>query len=155
MRPSRAGLAAALGTPVLPTTLGGGMPVGGADVVFECSGGSSALQEGLLALRGRGRFVMVGTTGPVRADLSPIWFRGQTVSGSPCASRVRRDGRTVRTHDLALELLAREPQRWRGLVTHVVPWHDHARAFRIAFDKRGHDAIKVAIALPGADIPCT
>ncbi|MBW1992706.1 MAG: zinc-binding dehydrogenase, partial [Deltaproteobacteria bacterium] len=61
LRPTRAELAEALGGRLLPTTMGGGNIEGGAEVVFDCVGSRKSLQEGLLALRGRGTYVLVGT----------------------------------------------------------------------------------------------
>jgi len=59
---NRAELAAALGARFVPSTLGGGNIEGGADVVFDCVGGSRTFADGLVALRAGGKYVMVGAT---------------------------------------------------------------------------------------------
>ncbi|THB65289.1 MAG: alcohol dehydrogenase, partial [Desulfovibrio sp.] len=84
---SRKSLAQALGAKYLKTSLGGGNMEGGADLFYDCAGGSRTLQEGLLALRGKGRYVMVGTANAInKVDVSSLWFRQLTMTGTMCYS---------------------------------------------------------------------
>ena len=120
--PSRAELGEAVGARLVPTTLGGGNLEGGADLFFDCVGGTTSLQEGLLALRGRGTYVLVGTAatlGPV--DFSSLWFRELTLTGSAMYAysgfrgaknpHLRKGGGT----------LARGDYPALGLVSHILP----------------------------------
>ena len=76
MDPTRAELGRAVGARFLPTTLGGGNLEGGADLCFDCVGSRRSMQEGLLALRGGGAYVLVGTAGALgQVDFSSLWFR--------------------------------------------------------------------------------
>lgn len=149
----RAGLAQALGARYVPTTLGGGNIEGGADIVFDCVGGSRTFADGLVALRAGGKYVMVGAGARLdKVDISSLWFRELTIvgsSGCAMAADPRQPGSRVRTYALALELLASGRYPTEGLLTHLFALTDYAQAFRTAFDKRATGSIKVAFDLRG------
>jgi threonine dehydrogenase-like Zn-dependent dehydrogenase len=146
--PSRARLGEAVGARLVPTTLGGGNLEGGADLFFDCVGSKSSLQEGLLSLRGRGTYVLVGTAGALGpVDFSSLWFRELRLTGSSMYAYGVWQGRQVRTYEMAVELLARGDYPTQGLVSHRVPLADYRRAFQAAFDKRHHQSLKVVLDL--------
>ena len=146
--PSRTLLGAAVGARLVPTTLGGGNLEGGADLFFDCVGSQSSLQEGLLTLKGRGTYVMVGTAGAIGpVDFSSLWFRELKLTGTAMYAHGVCQGRTVRTYEKAVELLARGDYPSRGLVSHLFPLADYRQAFQAAFDKRRHQSLKVVLDL--------
>jgi len=146
LSPSRAALGEAVGAHLLPTTLGGGNLEGGADLWFDCVGSRHSVQEGLLALRSRGRLVLVGTAGALKGlDISSIWFRELTVTGATCYSYSEVGGRRVRTYELAVELLGRPEFPSRGLLTHIFPLGQYVRAFQTAYNKAATGSVKVAL----------
>jgi erythritol/L-threitol dehydrogenase len=147
-KPSRAELGEAVGAKLVPTTLGGGNLEGGADLFFDGVGSQASLQEGLLALRGRGTYVLVGTAatiGPV--DFSSLWFRELRLTGSAMYAHSVFRGEAVRTYEKTVELLARGDYPSAGLVTHQFRLDDYRQAFQAAFDKRRYRSIKVAMDL--------
>jgi threonine dehydrogenase-like Zn-dependent dehydrogenase len=146
--PSRAELGEAVGARLVPTTLGGGNLEGGANLFFDCVGARTSLQEGLLALRGRGTYVLVGTAstlGPV--DFSSLWFRELTLTGSAMYAYSVFQGEKIRTYEKAVELLARGDYPYRGLVSHIFRLGEYREAFQAAFDKRHHQSLKVVLNL--------
>ncbi|MCL4500532.1 MAG: zinc-binding dehydrogenase [Deltaproteobacteria bacterium] len=146
--PDRAELGAAVGARLLSTTLGGGNLEGGSDLFFDCVGNRRSLQEGLLALRGGGAYVLVGTAGEVGpVDLSSLWFREIRMSGTAMYSYGNWQGQRVRTYQLAVDLLARGDYPIQGLISHVFPLSDYREAFQVAFDKRHHQSVKVVFDL--------
>ena len=148
MSPKRAELGEAVGARLLPTTLGGGNLEGGAGLFFDCVGNGHSLQEGLLALRGRGAYVLVGTAGELGPlDISSLWFRELQVSGSAMYSYGAWQGQRVRTYQLAVDLLARGDYPVQGLVSHTFPLSAYRQAFQTAFDKRRHQSVKVVFDL--------
>jgi threonine dehydrogenase-like Zn-dependent dehydrogenase len=150
-QPSRGELGNAVGARWLPTTLGGGNLEGGADLFFDCVASRSSLQEGLLALRGKGTYVLVGTAGSLGpVDLSSLWFRELQLSGSAMYAFAHFQGRRVRTYELAVELLSRQDYLSAGLLSHIFPLEDYRQAFQVAFDKRRHQSVKVALDLRAA-----
>jgi erythritol/L-threitol dehydrogenase len=146
--PSRAELGGAVGARLVPTTLGGGNLEGGADLFFDCVGGNTSLQEGLLALRGRGTYVLVGTAGTLGpVDFSSLWFRELTLTGSSMYASSFFRGKKGRTYEKAVELLAQGDYPTRGLVTHRFCLEEYRQAFQAAFDKRHHQSLKVVLDL--------
>ncbi|MBF0481558.1 MAG: alcohol dehydrogenase catalytic domain-containing protein [Desulfovibrionaceae bacterium] len=143
--PSRKELAGAVGGKFVKTSLGGGNIEGGADIFFDCAGGSKAFQEGLLALRGRGAYVMVATTSQIeKADVSSLWFREITVTGSSSYATAPWRGATVRVYRMALDILAGGGYPSSGLLTHLFRLEDYRRAFQAAIDKKTSGSLKVA-----------
>jgi threonine dehydrogenase-like Zn-dependent dehydrogenase len=146
--PSRTELAEAVGGRLLPTTLGRGNVEGGADICFDCVGTSHSLKEGLLALRGRGAYVLVATAGNLgKVDLSSLWFRELRLTGSAMYASGTVQGQPVRTYQLAVDLLASGRYPSRGLLSHLFPLQDYQPAFQKALDKRRWQSVKVALDL--------
>jgi len=111
-------------------------------------GSQTSLQEGLLALRGRGTYVLVGTAaaiGPV--DFSSLWFRELRLTGSAMYAHSVFRGEKVRTYEMAVDLLARGDYPSAGLVTHCFRLDNYQQAFQAAFDKRSHQSLKVVLDL--------
>ncbi len=151
LRPGRRELAAAVAARWLPTTLGGGNLEGGAEYFFDCAGGRTALQEGLLLLRSRGRYILTATTATVRrVDISSIWFRQLQVVGSALYGQALFQGRRVHTYSLAVEILASGRYPSAGLLTHVFPLTAYRQAFQTAMQKAANRSVKVALQLPAA-----
>jgi len=145
--PNRGELGKAVGAKFIPTTLGGGNLEGGADLVFDFVASRRSFQESLIALRARGKYIMVGTAasiGPV--DFSSLWFRELRITGSFCYSFGNYEGQRVRTYQMAMDLLAKGYPT-EGLLTHTYSLSKFARAFKTAFNKSGFKSVKVAIDL--------
>ncbi len=148
MSPGREELAAAVGARMLSTTLGGGNLEGGADFFFDCVGSNSSMQEGVLALRARGTYVLVGTAGMMpRVDLSSVWFRELKLTGTAMYGHGYFQGQRVRTYEMAVDLLSRGGYPAQGLLTHTFPLAEYRQAFQAAFDKRRYKSMKVALDL--------
>jgi threonine dehydrogenase-like Zn-dependent dehydrogenase len=54
----------------------------GADIVYDCVGSASSLEESLGVTRPGGRIVLVGMPGAVRIDLAPLWQREISLTGA-------------------------------------------------------------------------
>jgi threonine dehydrogenase-like Zn-dependent dehydrogenase len=148
LKPNRRELGEALGCKFLPTTLGGGNLECGADYFFDCVGNQDSLQSGLLVLKGRGTLVLVGTAGKVgKVDVSSIWFRELRLTGSAMYAYGLFRGQTVRTYQMAVDLLARSDFPLAGLLTHTFPLSQYQQAFQTALDKPHYKSIKVAVDL--------
>ncbi len=145
--PNRDALGKAVGARFIPTTLGGGNLEGGADLVFDFVASRRSFQEALIALRARGKYIMVGTAGSIGpVDFSSLWFRELRVTGSVCYAFGNYGGQKVRTYQMAVDLLAKGYPT-EGLLTHTYPLSGFARAFKTAFNKPGTKCVKVAIDL--------
>ncbi len=146
LNPRRAELGEHVGAALLPTTLGGGNLEGGADLFFDCVGTAHSFQEGLLALRGRGTYVLVATASRLGSvDVSSIWFRELKITGSMAYAYGDHSGERVRTYALAVDLLSRDDYPSEGLLSHVFPLSEYGAAFQAAMDKKRSRSVKVAL----------
>ncbi len=112
------------------------------DVVIETVGGDAdTLNDAVHVIRPGGTIVVLGlfTTMPVFNAFSAL-IKEVRLLGSQTYGRhgPRAD------FDVALQLLADQPERFRRLITHRFPLKDIARGFEVAGDKRS-GSIKVAI----------
>jgi alcohol dehydrogenase len=111
---------------------------GGAGVVLDVSGAPDALVQGLAAVRRQGRVVLGGMSGGRRAalDLDPFALDEITLTGvfSHDRAAVRR----------ALDLVARDPAPFTGLVTHTLGLDDVVEAIELV-EGAGDGVVKVAI----------
>jgi len=55
---------------------------GGADVTMDCVGSAESLAQALALTRPRGRVVLVGMPSPARVDLTPLWHREISLTGT-------------------------------------------------------------------------
>ncbi|MYS94248.1 MULTISPECIES: zinc-dependent alcohol dehydrogenase [Streptomyces] len=109
----------------------------GADIVLECSGAPSAVDDALRMAKRSGKVVLVGFfEQPVQADLNHAVMNGisiQTVRGEGTGSLAR-----------AVALAARGRLRTAELVTHHFALSDVSEAFDTYAERRGN-AIKVML----------
>lgn len=126
-----------LGPPVL---------TGGVDVTLECVGAARSIDDALRLTRAGGAVVLVGlAVAPRGVDWTPIWLREVAVHGTFCYAREDLDGRSVRSIDVAMDLLASGRVDLRPLITHRFPLVDWRRAMEVALDKRRHRTVKVLL----------
>lgn len=139
-------LAAALGARLLKPIMGKPVPVGGADVTFECVGSAASIDDALRFTRPGGRVVLLGLASlPRGVDWSPIWLKELELKGSFCYGFESWEGRRVRTIQLGLELMAAGKVDLAPLVTHRYPLARWREAVEAASRKGAYGAIKVAL----------
>jgi len=107
--------------------------LGGADVAFECAGSRGSLDLALRATRARGRVVLAGM--PVRADLSPAWFRELEVVGAYSGAGAFDDALGLLADSRIGELVsaAYPLSRWREALDHALS-AGRLGSVKIAFD---------------------
>lgn len=128
-------------------TVGDERLVDGVDVVIDCVGNASSIEQALRIVRPGGRVLLVGMPGHESLDLTALWHREISVQGA-YAYGVENlpDGNTARTFDLALQLVdqadlgrlvtATYPlDHWRDAIEHAANAGSRG-AVKIAFDPR-------------------
>ncbi|HEY8486687.1 MAG TPA: alcohol dehydrogenase catalytic domain-containing protein [Limnochordales bacterium] len=139
-------LAGELGARLHRALLGPPVPVGGADVTFECVGSARSITDALRFTRPGGRVVLAGLASTPRGvDWTPIWLKELELRGTFCYGLESWQGRVVRTLELALELMAAGQVDLAPLVTHKFPLSQWRRAIDVSLHKRAQAALKVAL----------
>jgi threonine dehydrogenase-like Zn-dependent dehydrogenase len=119
---------------------------GGVDLVVDCVGSSSSLEQCLEVVRPGGRILLVGMPGVVRVDLAPLWQREIELRGAYAYGSEDRPEGPRSTFQLALELVrdarlerlvsARYPlERYEDAVAHAAT-AGRRGAVKIVFDMR-------------------
>ncbi len=134
------------GARLLRPPLGPPVLTGGVDATLECVGSARSIDDALRLTRAGGVVALVGLAAvPRGVDWTPIWLREIAVRGSAYYAQERVNGQTVRSIDLAMDLLASGRVDLRPLVTHRFGLGDYRRAIDVALHKRRHGAVKVAL----------
>lgn len=121
----------------------------GAHATIDAVGSSESLTTSLRITRPRGRVVMLGMPADVTVDLTGLWHRETEIKGAyTYGTETLRDGRRVRTFELALES-ASQIQAER-LLSATYPLIDHHDAIEHAAAAGRRGAVKIAFDLrPG------
>jgi L-iditol 2-dehydrogenase len=123
--------------------LGKKVLVGGADIVYECVGSESSIDDALRFTRSGGTMVLVGLVAiPKRVDWTPIWLNELTVKGSVWGGVETLQGRRVHTFQLTLEWMAEGKLDLVPMVTHRFRLDDYKRALTVTADKSRHQVVK-------------
>lgn len=138
-------VAAATGGKVYRPVLGKRVLVGGADVVYECVGSESSIDDALRFTRAGGSMVLLGLAAiPKRVDWTSIWLNELTVKGSVWGGTETFQGRRVRTFQLVLEWMAAGSLDLSSMLTHRFRLDDYKKALVVTTDKGRHQVLKSA-----------
>jgi threonine dehydrogenase-like Zn-dependent dehydrogenase len=136
-------VAEATGSKLYKPVLGKRVLVGGADLVYECVGNESSIDDSLRLARSGGTVVLVGLAAiPKRVDWTPIWLNELTVKGSYWCGTETLQGRRVRTFQLALEWMAEGKLDLAPMVTHRFRLDDYKRALAATANKGRYQVVK-------------
>ena len=119
---------------------------GGFPYVIDAVGSESAVSQALRAVDSRGTLLLLGASGVSKIDLSPIWFKEITVTGSFCHAHdpSTAGGSDAHSFDVAIELLASGAVPAEVLVTHEFALADWREALDVGM-ARDQGAIKVVL----------
>ncbi len=140
-------LAPLLGATLRRPLLGKPVVIGGADIVYDCVGSGTSLDDGLRFTRSVGKMVLVGTAGiPKGVDWTPIWLNEIDVRGSYIYGTESYGGERIRTFQLALNLMAEGKADLASLVTHRFQLADYKRALAAVANKGKSKVVKAVFA---------
>jgi len=140
-------LAQALGTTLRQPLLGKPAVIGGADIVYDCVGDGTSLNDGLHFTRSGGKMVLVGAAGtPKGVDWTFIWLNEIDVRGSYTYGTESYRGERIRTFQLALNLMAGGKVDLAPLVTHRFRLEDYKQALAAVANKGKSQVIKAVFA---------
>lgn len=140
-------IAEVTGASVYKPVIGKDVVGGGADVVFECVGSSSTVDDALRLTASSGRMVLVGLAGiPRGIDWSPIWLSEVEVRGSFCYAMEEFRGERISTMQLAVRMMADGTVELASLLTHQFKLQDYREALRTVTSKGKSGVIKAVFA---------
>ncbi len=118
----------------------------GPDIIFDCVGSDSTLDDSLRLIRNNGTLVLVGMGFGVtkKTDWILAVYKQVDIIGSMMHGLEHRDGKPIDTLELAFEMIEEDPACLDGLVTHKYSIDEYKTAFSVASKKGKHNAIKVA-----------
>jgi threonine dehydrogenase-like Zn-dependent dehydrogenase len=136
-------VAKATGGRLIKPALGKRVMVGGADVVYECVGSDSSLDDALRFTRSGGTMILMGLAGiPEGVDWTPIWLNELQVRGSVWCGTETFQGQRVRTYQLTLNWMAEGRLDLAPLVTHRFRLDEYRKALAVTASKGRHQVIK-------------
>lgn len=119
---------------------------GGAHVTIDAVGNSASIESCLQITRPRGTVILMGMPAEVTVDLTGLWHRETTISGSyTYGTEKMPDGSTARTFDLAISMVADLEMGQLVSATYRLDEYEDAIAHAAAAGRRG--AVKVAFDL--------
>jgi len=116
--------------------------LGGADVVYDCTGTARGLGDALKWTRPRGTMVAVGTSGLVWVDSTPLWFDEINVLGANGRQVESFEGARAHTYRLVLDWLASGRMTIGPLAVTRFGLTDYRRAFHQLLTRSIHPVIK-------------
>ncbi len=140
-------VATATGGRVYRGELGNRTMLGGADVVYDCVGTGTTIEQALRMTRAGGTVVVAGVhLHRVKLDLTPVWHQEVDLIGSQSHGHEQWQGEELSTFELTARLIASGTIDTGGFITHRFALADWRRAIETATDKRT-GAVKVVFEL--------
>ena len=136
-------VAEATGARVLKPVIGKQIVLGGIDIVYECVGSPSTIDDSLRLTSSGGTMVLVGlAASPRGVDWTPIWLNEVRVHGSFCYADEEYEGESIPTLALALNLMAEGRVDLAALLTHRFALADYRHALETVTSKGKSGVIK-------------
>lgn len=122
--------------------------LGGVDLIFECVGSRSSLDDALRLTCNGGRVVVVGLPGVVKTmDWTPIFIKELDVRGAYIYHHAEQfQGKRWKTFDLAIDLMERSKVDLAWMVTHTFALADYQRALDLTHKRGSEEVVKIAFA---------
>ncbi len=141
-------LAGTLDGELLKPIIGKRIIEGGADIVFECVGSTTSIDDSLRFARAGGKMVLVGLASfPKGVDWTPIWLNEVMVKGSFWCGGETYLGKDTTTYKVAVDLLAERKISLERLLTHKFRIEDYQGAIEANLDKSRTGLIKSVFSL--------
>lgn len=144
---SRAGYAAVAdltGAKYYTAPLNKGMLLGGFDLIYDCVGTGTTIEDSLRWARAGGAVVLVGINlAQFKVDLNPVWYQEVDLVGAQNHGVDEWQGHRRHTYDWVIEWLRAGTLTSEGLISHRFPFEAYKQAIATSLDKGGAQAIKV------------
>jgi threonine dehydrogenase-like Zn-dependent dehydrogenase len=139
-------IAKASGGKFFSAPLNKGIVVGGFDVIYDCVGNSTTLNNCLRWVKAKGKVVLVGAhlKPMTKIDMTTIWYHQIELVGVVAHSHEYHQGEEQHTFDWVFDFMKQGLYPIDGFITHRFPFEDFKPAIRLAHGSKGEpQAIKV------------
>jgi threonine dehydrogenase-like Zn-dependent dehydrogenase len=118
----------------------------GPDIIFDCVGTDSTLDDALHLVRNNGTIVIVGMGFGVtkKTDWALAMYKEVDILASMMHGIEDYEGKSLDTFEIAFKLMREDPSSFVGLLTHEFIVEQYKTAFSVASNKGKNKAIKVA-----------
>ncbi|MHA1264499.1 MAG: zinc-dependent alcohol dehydrogenase [Candidatus Helarchaeota archaeon] len=139
-------LAELLGVELQKPALGKRVVVdGGADVVYECVGTDTSMNDALRFTKSGGKVGLIGLIGKTtNVDWSFAWFKELTLYGTQTSSTELYKDERIPTFQLALNWLKEGTLELKPLLTHRLKLENYKKAIKLMLNKNRHQLVKLA-----------
>ncbi len=139
-------LAKTLNVELQKPELGKRVPVnGGADVVYECVGLDTTMNDALRFTKPGGKLGLIGLVGKTsKVDWSFAWFKELTIYGTNTSSTEVYNGEPIHTFQLALDWLTEGKIELKPLLTQKMKLDDYKKAIKMMMNKSKKKLVKLA-----------
>jgi L-iditol 2-dehydrogenase len=132
------------GARIYQPILGKRVVIGGVDLTYECAGSSNSLDDAMRLTRSGGQVVLLGMPGIAKGvDWSSIFVHELEIKGAYIYDHAESyQGKTWKTFDLAIDLMANGKIDLGWMVTHKFHLNDYKRALTMMGSRGENQAIK-------------
>ncbi|MEB1809246.1 MAG: alcohol dehydrogenase catalytic domain-containing protein [Bacillaceae bacterium] len=123
-----------------------GSPVieGGADIVYECVGKKQSINDALRFAQSGGKVVLLGLASIIDGiDWTAVWLNELEVKGSFAYSTGEYEGKTMRTLEIAIDLIRQKKVDLSPMISHRFPLENYKEAIYTATNKGSSSVMKV------------
>jgi threonine dehydrogenase-like Zn-dependent dehydrogenase len=132
------------GASLIEPILGKRVVIGGVDLTYECVGSDNAVDDAMRLTRAGGQVILLGMPGIVKGmDWTSIFINELDVRGTYIFNHAENyQGKTWKTFDLSIDLMARGKVDLGWMVTHKFQLSDYKRALKMMGSRGENQAIK-------------
>lgn len=124
---------------------GNRMLLGGFDVIYDCVGKRTMLNDTLRWLKAQGTLVKIGyQMTKTKFDETPIWWQGLTIIGADSHGMENYNGKKISTFEIVKDMMLKKQLITDGFITHRFKLNDYKKAFKLLIENP-KDTIKVVL----------
>jgi len=140
------GIAEASGGKFFSAPMNKGIVVGGFDMIYDCVGNSTTLNNCLRWVKANGKVVMVGShmQPMTKVDMTTIWYHQIQLVGVVAHGHEHFNGEHKHTYEWVIDFMKQGLYKTDGFITHRFPYEDYKEAIALTNGHKGKPkAIKV------------
>jgi threonine dehydrogenase-like Zn-dependent dehydrogenase len=119
--------------------------MGGFARIYDTVGSSKTLNVAMRCLSAGGVLSQVGIWKDVKLDLTPLWFKQQTLKGVYACSMATYENASKHMFEIAIDMLRDKKVDLSDMVTHTFSLENFAEMIEVNLAKEKYRAVKTAV----------